>query len=563
MHGQRSFDDLGTPLHQVTFCVVDLETTGGDPGACAITEIGAVKLCGGECLGTFQTLVNPGCAIPPSITVLTGISETMVLPAPRVETVLPALLEFVGGSVLVGHNLRFDVAFLDGALERAGYPRLANARVDTVALARRLVRDEVPDCRLGTLASRLRLAHRPSHRALDDALATGDLLHFLLERAASLGVLGLDDLVALPSMGGHPQAAKLRLTASLPRRPGVYVFRDRGGRPLYVGKATDLRSRVRSYFSTDDRRKIGQLLRETERIDHVVCSSTLEAAVLEGRLIRRLLPRFNRQGTRGAKAVYLKLTLGEPFPRLAIARSPRLDGGLYLGPLPSARVARLVADAIETAAPLRRCTTPIRRGRTSRDAPCASAQLGVATCPCAGAISEDDYRGIVGRVIAGLTVAPSLLLEPLEARMMALADAERFEEAAEVRDRTAALVDALRRQRRLDAMGASGRIEIEVAPASGATVIVEIDGGRLLRSWRADELALGTGPGGDAAAVSPAAGPPPEAPAPGQPVPSDVADELACVAAWLDHNAGRVRLLRADGQLASVLPALPKLRAHR
>src|SRR4030081_3164750 len=134
MHGQRSLDDLGTPLHQVTFCVVDLETTGGDPGACAITEIGAVKLCGGECLGTFQTLVNPGCAIPPSITVLTGISETMVLPAPRVETVLPALLEFVGGSVLVGHNLRFDVAFLDGALERAGYPRLANARVDTVAL---------------------------------------------------------------------------------------------------------------------------------------------------------------------------------------------------------------------------------------------------------------------------------------------------------------------------------------------------------------------------------------------------------------------------------------------
>jgi DNA polymerase-3 subunit epsilon len=554
VRGQRSFDDLGTPLHEVTFCVIDLETTGGDPGSCAITEIGAVKLRGGECLGTFQTLVNPGCAIPPAITVLTGISESMVLPAPRIETVLPALLEFAGGSVLVGHNFRFDMAFLDGACLRAGYPKLANACIDTVALARRLVRDEVPDCRLGTLASRLRLAHRPSHRALDDALATGDLLHFLLERAAALGVLGLDDLVALPSMGGHPQAAKLRLTAALPRRPGVYLFRDRGGRPLYVGKATDLRSRVRSYFSTDDRRKIGQLLRETEHIDHLVCSSTLEAAVLEGRLIRRLLPRFNRQGTRGAKAVYLKLTLGERFPRLAVARSPKADGGLYLGPLASARLARQVADAIERAAPLRRCTATIPKGRQPRDAPCAAAQLGVASCPCAGSVSEAEYGAIVDRVVAGLTVAPSLLLEPLEARMLALAAAERFEEAADVRDDTAALVDALRRQRRLEAMGASGRVELELVPAAGAAVLVELDGGRLLRTWRADELALGAGAAGE-----PMAGPPAAPPAPGQPVPADVADELVCVAGWLDQNATRVRLVRADGQLASAFPALPRI----
>jgi DNA polymerase-3 subunit epsilon len=212
-----------------------------------------------------------------------------------------------------------------------------------------------------------------------------------------------------------------------------------------------------------------------------------------------------------------------------------------------------VADAIERAAPLRRCTAPIRRSGQLRDAPCAAAQLGVSTCPCAGAVSERDYRAIVDRVVAGLTVAPSLLLEPLEARMLALASAERFEEAADVRDDTAALVDALRRQRRLDAMGASGRIELEVA-SPNATVIVELDGGRLLRSWLSDELALGAGATGDLMAA-----PPEPPPAPGQPVPADVADELMCVAAWLDQNAARVRLLRADGQLASALPALPKV----
>src|SRR5438477_10712671 len=114
---QRSFDELGAPLHEVTFVVVDLETTGGSANSCAITEIGAVKLRGGECLGTFQTLVHPGGPIPPAITYLTGITEAMVVPAPRIEAVLPALLEFVGqDAVVVGHNVRFDLSFLQGAL---------------------------------------------------------------------------------------------------------------------------------------------------------------------------------------------------------------------------------------------------------------------------------------------------------------------------------------------------------------------------------------------------------------------------------------------------------------
>jgi DNA polymerase-3 subunit epsilon len=301
----RSFDDLGIPLRDVTFCVLDIETTGGSPAADAITEIGAVKVRGGECLGTFQTLLNPGVAIPPEIVVLTGITDVMVRPAPRIDAVLPSLLEFIHGTVLVGHNLRFDTSFLDAALAAEGYRRLPHQRVDTCALARRLVRDEVPDCRLATLARRLRLAHQPCHRALDDALATADLLHVLLERGAGLGVLGLDDLLALPTLAAHPLARKLRMTTSLPRRPGVYLFRGRGGRVLYVGKATDLRARVRSYFSGDDRRKVLPLLREAEGVDHVVCPSPLEAAVLEVRLIHRYLPPYNQRSTRWRRYAYL------------------------------------------------------------------------------------------------------------------------------------------------------------------------------------------------------------------------------------------------------------------
>ena len=547
---QASFDDLGTPLHDVTFCVVDLETTGGTAADGGITEIGAVKVRGGEPLGTFRTFVNPGCSIPPHITVLTGITEAMVVRAPPVDTVLPTFLEFLGDAVIVGHNVRYDLGYLNAALERTGRPRLANRTVDTLPLARRLLRDDVPNCKLGTLASRLRLPHRPSHRALDDALATTDLLHVLLERAAAFGVFGLDDLGGLPAMSGHPQAAKLRLTEHLPRSPGVYLFRDGAGRTLYVGKATNLRSRVRSYFSTDDRRKIGALLRETQRIDHVVCPSPLEAAVLEVRLIHRLEPRFNRQATTWRRYVYLKLT-DEPFPRLSVVRTVRADDALYLGPLPSTRAAKRVAEAIETAVPLRRCTADPRRAQ--RTGPCAPAQLGVASCPCAGQVDASAYAEVVARVRRGVHHEPELLLGPLEVRMRELAAAERFEEAADLRDRAAALAAALARQRRFDLLRQAGRLVVEVGGRSGA----ELQHGRLVRAWTID----GRGPAGVPLPLDlyPAA---PEqadvADAPGTPVPKALADELACVAAWLDKEAARIRVVHTDQPLASPYPPLPR-----
>jgi DNA polymerase-3 subunit epsilon len=189
--------DLGVPLFDVCFAVVDVETTGGSPATAALTEIAAAKYQGGECIGEFQTLVDPRCPVPPLISLLTGITDDMVLGAPSVSSVLPSLLEFVRGAVIVGHNVRFDLAFLDAALGDNGYEALGNTTVDTLALARRLVRPDVPNCKLRTLATALRLEHLPSHRALDDVRATADLLHGLIERATGYGVFVLGDLVDL------------------------------------------------------------------------------------------------------------------------------------------------------------------------------------------------------------------------------------------------------------------------------------------------------------------------------------------------------------------------------
>lgn len=524
---QASFDELGTPLAEVTFVVLDLETTGGSPADCEITEIGAVKYLGGEELGRFETLVNPGVPIPPFITVLTGITEYMLLPAPRIETVLPSLIEFLDGAVIVGHNLRFDVSFLDAALVRHGYARLAHRRVDTLGLARRLLRDEVPDLKLSTLARHLRVATEPCHRAMADAAATAEVLHALLERAGTLGVLGLDDLLELPTIRAHPSANKLRLTARLPRRPGVYLFKDRGGRVLYVGKATNLRARVRSYFSGDERRKVPQLLREAEGLDWIECRDELEASVREARLIRELEPRFNRRGKGWRAAAFLKLTLDERFPRLSVVREMRDDGALYLGPLGSTAQAHTVREAIETAAPLRRCT-----GRVGRNAvlaiepPCAPAQLGVACCPCRGHTSEPEYAAVVDTVRRGLSGEPALLLDPLAQRMERLAAAERFEEAAITRDRCAALARALRRQHTLDWLIASGTMHVgtEAGVLRFCHGLLALDG----------EL------------------PPPDDPTTIRWDRSRV-DELLVVARWLEREcaAGRARLLDVSGAPAS------------
>jgi DNA polymerase-3 subunit epsilon len=189
--------DPGTPLFEVCFAVVDVETTGGSAATSALTEIAAAKYQGGECVGEFQTLVDPGCAVPPLISLLTGITDDMVTGAPPVSNVLPSLLEFVRGAVIVGHNVGFDLSFLDAALGDNGYEPLGNTVVDTLALARRLVRPDVPNCKLRTLATALALEHLPSHRALDDVRATADLLHRLIERATGYDVFVLGDLIDL------------------------------------------------------------------------------------------------------------------------------------------------------------------------------------------------------------------------------------------------------------------------------------------------------------------------------------------------------------------------------
>jgi DNA polymerase-3 subunit epsilon len=187
-------------LSQTTFVVLDLETSGASPkSGSAITEIGAVKVCGGQVLGTFQTFVNPGTPLPPFITELTGIADEMLIDAPKIESVLPLLFEFLGSdksTVFVAHNAPFDLSFLKASAALHGYMWPNFRVIDTVKAARFvLTKDDVANYQLGTLAVYFRTEIAPNHRALDDALATVDVLHGIIERMGTFGITTINQMI--------------------------------------------------------------------------------------------------------------------------------------------------------------------------------------------------------------------------------------------------------------------------------------------------------------------------------------------------------------------------------
>ncbi len=479
---QLNFDELDEPLRTTTFVVVDLETTGGAAGSDSITEIGAVRVCNGEVIGEFATLVDPGVAISPFISVLTGITDQMVSRAPGIGAVLPSFLEFAAGAVLVAHNAPFDIGFLKAAClaqERA-WPGFAV--VDTAVLARRaLTRDEVPNCKLATLARFFGASTTPNHRALADARATVDVLHGLLDRLGALGVHSLPELRAFTSQVSDAQRRKRHLAEGVPHAPGVYLFLDGQGQTLYVGTSKDLRNRVRQYFvSSESRTRIGEMVGLAESVTTIVCAHALEAQVRELRLITSLKPRYNKRSKNSDRAIWLKLTQ-EDFPRLSLVRDRAGDGAEYFGPLRSTRHAEQLRDAIHDAVPLRQCTDRLRVGRAVRQA-CTLAEIGRCAAPCEDRISPADYAATVATVVQAWRSDVTDLLDPLRRRLQALSESQRFEEAATLRDRIATMVRSCARTQGLSALSGIDELVAAHPDGSGGWEFAVIRSGRLVAS---------------------------------------------------------------------------------
>lgn len=476
---QLGLADLGTPLAEATFTVVDLETTGLDPERDRITEIGAVRSRGGEVQGELATFVHPGMPIPAAVTAITGIRDTDVVTAPSIEGVLPALLEFLRGGVFVAHNARFDLGFLRAALARSGRDRIEPVVLDTALLARRLVRSEVRDVRLATLAAHLRSPVAPDHRALTDARATLHVLHALIERSTAYGVVTVEDLVELGRASSDRTRRRITLIAGAPAAPGVYRFLDRDGRALYVGTATDLARRLRSYFGTDPRRGVLDLVRATERVTWTVTPTAVEASVREVRELHARRPRHNRRSTRPHALAALAMTR-EPFPRLAVVRDLDGDHRRVLGPVAGRATVERAIEAVLAVHPLRECRPRLRR-RQDHD-PCILKDLDRCGAPCDGTQTPEGYGAVVAAAEAALD-EPGPLLTALERRMAEEAGRHGFERAAALREAEHALVRLLAADRRWRSVTAPERVIAVREDAEGVEAI-ELAHGRLVVSAR-------------------------------------------------------------------------------
>ncbi|MDP9093648.1 MAG: DEDD exonuclease domain-containing protein [Actinomycetota bacterium] len=483
---QTSLDELSEPLREITFTVVDLETTGGSSAADAITEVGAVRVCGGQVLGEFQTLVDPEVAISPFVSVLTGITDSMVRGRPPIAAVVPSFLEFARGSVLVAHNAPFDVGFLRAACAMHDIAWPGFAVVDTATLARRVLsRDEVRNCKLSTLAVFFGAETAPNHRALSDARATVDVLHGLIGRLGSLGVQSLPELRSFTAQVSDAQRRKRHLADDMPSRPGVYIFRDARGAPLYVGTSRNLRSRVRQYFvASETRSRMGEMIALADRVDAIECAHALEAQVRELRLIAAHKPRYNRRSKYPERSVWLKLTV-EAFPRLSIVREIRSDGAAYLGPLRSQRQAETVRDVIHDAVPLRQCSDRLSVRRAVRAA-CALAGIGRCAAPCEGGMTQQAYRSLADRVVGAWVGDVRPLVEPLQRRLAELSAQQRYEQAATVRDRIATVVRACARMQRLSGLRCVEEMVAARPDGSGGWELSVIRSGRLAASGLAE-----------------------------------------------------------------------------
>jgi len=395
-------------LEEAEFVVFDLETTGLSAARDRICEIGAVRVRALEPVGSFQSLVNPAVALPGPVARLTGLREQELRHAPSVPGVVRRFLAFAGDDLLVAHNARFDQRFLEQQLVRLNGRRLAHPPLCTAALARRLLEGRLRRVSLASLAHFFSVATRPCHRALPDAEATAEVLVRLIGVAQELGARRLSDLRVLAAPRRRRVYDKRSLARGAPTRPGVYLFHDRHGQVLYVGRARDLRARLRSYFRSERQRpSVEAALLAVERIEWRVLGSELEAALEELRLIRELQPPANSRSRRKEHGVYLTRR-GE---ELVVTKRPS-----PLGPIPSRRRASLAARAL------------------------------------ASSTAEE--------LDALLEGGP---LPRLRARLSHLAENLRYEEAARLRDRIAALERVLERLQRLERLR---RVELcLIAPA--------------------------------------------------------------------------------------------------
>lgn len=546
-----------------SYVVLDVETTGLRPYRQRLIEVAAIRYRNGVRDDVFTTLVNPGRRVPGYIRQLTGIDDAQLVGAPEFAQIARDLVRFLGDDLIVGYNVGFDVSFLDAELTRAGQTALTNPRLDLLPISTQLVAG-IRRSGLDAVAHQLGIAVRERHRAQADAELTALVLARLLPLARERGLTTLDSMrraaaveVPVPRRRGDIGRGRAVLDrthlAGIPHAPGIYLMHDVHDRVIYVGKAKDLRNRVASYYSQPlgYTRKMDGLLESIARIDVVQTGSELEALLLESQLIRRHRPQFNTQQRNSESYPFVKVDLGNPWPRVTLTRHRDDDGAAYFGPFRIGRAARDVVELINEVFPLRTCPRSFRTAR-SFGSPCLQLSLGRCPGPCVGQADRDRYRQSIQDVLAFLHGERDDVIARLHQQLTECADRFDFERAARVRDRIRRVQQLVLSQQLLETTLQRGTLLIVTpSPIEGSRELLLVLAGRL---WAQLRLAPEDADDEAGARLERAWGRATRTALP--PVDQDSLDQVHILGRWLRRHAGHPSILAIDSDGVPDWPAL-------
>ncbi len=423
------------PLEKAEFSVVDVETTGLSARNNRVIEIGIVKIKNLKITDRYQTLINPGCKIPAFITQFTGIDDNDVYAKPYFSEVISEIENFIGDSVVSGHNLNFDKSFLEHEFLRSGTEPLANTDLCTLKLARKLY-PMLRSKSLSAVTKHLRLKNPSAHRAAGDADVTARILIKMIKELKEKEEINfLGELIQYQSninLAGGSLKIPPKLfddVVSLPRSPGVYYFLNKNNHVIYVGKAKSLRERVHSYFSKSATAKTKKIVRQAVKLKTEVTNSELTAFLLEAEAIKKINPKHNSQLKKYGNKYFIKITTTHKYPKPEISNKFDFDGNDYFGLFISRKKAEKVLDILEKAFALRECTDK----EFSKGKKCFLAEIERCTAPCVKQ-KDPEYYEELEKVYEFLYGKNQSALDRLLNKMKKHSQKERFEQAAEIKE---------------------------------------------------------------------------------------------------------------------------------
>ncbi len=426
---------LQLPIEEAEFSVVDVETTGLGSANNNIIEIGLVKIKNFKVIDRYNSFINPGRSIPPFITQFTGISNDDVYDAPFFEDLVKPLQDFLEDSVLVGHNLQFDLSFLRKEFQVCGVENYQPLQLCTLRLARRIY-PNLKSRSLGNLAAHLRLKNEDAHRAYADAEVTAKILHVLVEQLkAAEGFQIVQEFInyQYQSVQLKPKVPLKKNLAdaflSLPKSPGVYFFLNKKEEIIYIGKAKSLRDRIKSYLSPTSARKSKKILTTAHKFKTITTKTELTALLAEAELIKKVNPKMNVMLKQYHNKYFLKILTTHAAPKIELTNKFSFDGNDYFGMFISRKLAQQVLEMIDKIFLLRECDEK----EFKKNKRCFLADIERCTAPCTGSAIE-PYFDEVQNVYEFLYGKNQFAVNRLVSKMKSYSDQLRFEKAAEVKE---------------------------------------------------------------------------------------------------------------------------------